>query len=245
MNWGRSRTEKSNLVDDDDGNVVLGRHADDLAQVPRELLLALRELPAPRELVAEVSHDRVDDHESEGPGLREERCGLGDGLHLLLMCHRSANDYVLEAPVRVEAEALGDCVDALGPEVALGVHIQNLALTPAEVVPELRSHAQRVAELRLPRAELTEELGDGLRLDAAAHDLVEVRRARGDLADGLAHFLHLQARLERAGTQVVPGSVLPGEAEHLLYLGLRQAVDLAQRALSPAHETLDGVHSRL
>jgi hypothetical protein len=55
----------------------------------------------------------------------------------------------------------------------LGVQVDDLALAAAHVERELARHAQRVRELGFAGSELTEQLGDGPGLDAAAEDLVQ------------------------------------------------------------------------
>jgi hypothetical protein len=56
------------------------------------------------------------------------------------------DDDVVERPVRVKAEALRDLLDALGPEVALGVDEDALALPAARVVAQLQRHTKEKKE---------------------------------------------------------------------------------------------------
>ena len=109
---------------------------------------------------------------------------------------------VLEHGVRVEAKALGDRLEALGAEGALGVDDHALAVGAAVLLRDeraqrvleraseaergahrrqLRRDGERVAELRLARAELAEDLGDAGGLDAAAEESVEIAGTGRDL----------------------------------------------------------------
>ena len=62
--WASARLAAAAQTHDGDGE--LGGQLDELAQVVRELLLALGELAAARELDAEEAHDRVDDEQAVG-----------------------------------------------------------------------------------------------------------------------------------------------------------------------------------
>ena len=53
-----------------------------------------------------------------------------------------------------------------------------------------------MAELSLASAELSEALGDGLGLDAALQQLIELRGPRGDPADRFTHLLNFETRLK-------------------------------------------------
>ena len=109
---------------------------------------------------------------------------------------------VLEHCVRVEAKALGDRLEALGAEGALGVDDHALAVGAAVLLRgeraqggleraseaergahrrQLRRDGERVAELRLARAELAEDLCNAGGLDAAAEESVEIAGPGRDL----------------------------------------------------------------
>ena len=83
--------------------------------------------------------------------------------------------HVVEDVLPVEAILLGNLHEALRPKGALGVNVHGLALGPTLLHWQLARHAERVAQLRLARAELTKELGDRPRLDAALEEGVELR----------------------------------------------------------------------
>jgi hypothetical protein len=92
-----------------------------------------------------------------------------------------ADDDVIQSLLGVQAEPVGDLFDALGAEVAFGIHVYHLSLAPAHLERELARHAEGVGQLRLACAELPEKLGDGAGLDTTAEDVVQGVGAGGDL----------------------------------------------------------------
>ena len=78
---------------------------------------------------------------------------------------------------------LRDANEAVRAEGALRVYVKRLALRAAGVDRKLRSHTERMADLRLAGAEFSEELRDGARLHATAQQVVELARAGGDLSE--------------------------------------------------------------
>mmetsp|Transcript_14581 Transcript_14581/g.43843 ORF Transcript_14581/g.43843 Transcript_14581/m.43843 type:complete len:222 (+) Transcript_14581:991-1656(+) len=186
------------LIDDHDGDVELLCGHDEPAEVRGQQLLALGELAAAQELGAEERHHAIHDDGAEIAVLGEDGLGKHDALHLLLVRVAATHVDIVERLRRIEAKAVGDLLDALRPEVAFGIDVKHLAHAAALLQAELRRHAERVHQLRLARAVLAVELGDGAGLDAAAQDLVERRRARRHVDDLLLAVQHLEAGAELA-----------------------------------------------
>ena len=125
----------------------------------------------------------------------------GKELHLFLRGVGPGDQHVVEDGLFVDVEAGGDGPQPVGPERVLGVDEDNLAAAVAgRSVRHLRRHAQRVRELRLPRAELAERLGDGHGLDAAAEDRVELGASRRQAEHGLSIYARLESGDEVSAT---------------------------------------------
>lgn len=77
----------------------------------------------------------------------------------------------------------------------------HLALAASELIAQLGGDTESVAELRLSRAELAEELGDALALNATPEELIQRSRTGGDAPDALAPLHHLKSRAEAAHAQ--------------------------------------------
>ena len=172
---------------------------------------------------------------------------------------------VLEHGVRVEAKALGDRLEALGAEGALGVDDHALAVGAAVLLRDeraqrvleraseaergahrrqLRRDGERVAELRLARAELAEDLGDAGGLDAAAEESVEIAgtgrdlrrergsasRAGGGVGRGRIAFM-ISARFSRSSVPVRKSADSMALAASLILLTLASERPLIWRSL--------------
>ena len=112
------------------------------------------------------------------------------------------DQHVVEDGLFVDVEAGGDGPQPVGPERVLGVDEDDLAAAVAgRSVRHLRRHAERVRELRLPRAELAERLGDGHGLDAAAEDRVELGASRRQAEHGLSIYARLESGDEVSATR--------------------------------------------
>ncbi len=70
-----------------------------------------------------------------------------------------------------------------------------------------------VRYLGLPRAELTVHLGDGLRLDAAAEQVVDLVDAPGELPDLLTAFEHRRPGFETTDVGRFAGSLMMSAAD--------------------------------
>ena len=81
----------------------------------------------------------------------------------------------------VEAVALGDGEETLGPEGALGVDVQALPFGAAHVDGQLASDGHRVTQLTFAGTELPEQLSDGPRLNATVQQLVQLLAPGGHL----------------------------------------------------------------
>jgi hypothetical protein len=119
---------------------------------------------------------RVDDDEPEAL-LGHHACRLDQQLQLVVAVVRACVRDVVEHVLAVEPVALGDLHEPLRPEGALSVDVHGLALGAALLERQLRGDAQRVAKLRLARAELAKDLGDRARLDPALEQRVELTRS--------------------------------------------------------------------
>lgn len=219
---------RDDLVGDVDGDAELLSELDELVHHLAELLLALGQLAAPGEVGVEERGDRVDDDE------RVRLLGhLGgdarDQVGLVLVREGARDEDVVERNLGVHAEALRDRLDAVGAEGGLRVDVDRLAVAAALLGRELARDAQRVAELRLARAELAERFGDRVRLEPAAEETVELGRPGRDLEHVLLAVLErLLAGLEAAADKLL------GALDNLVDLRLGEALDV--------EEILAGLH---
>jgi hypothetical protein len=186
---------RDNLIRDEDGNPeLLGKPR----QLPEELAhlhLALRELP-PAGVVRPIQGRRRVDHQQGIPVLGHDGSRHLEEFHLVLRVVSPGTGNVFEGDGRVEAEALGDRPEALGPEGTLGVDVNGLSLGPALVDGHLAGHAQGVTELGLSGPELSKDLSDGSGFDASLQELVDLYGSRGEHGDRLAVLQGVSGSLE-------------------------------------------------
>ena len=100
----------------------------------------------------------------------------------MLVSEGLRDDEVVQDLARLEAVALGgNLTHAVGAEAILRVYHDHLARPTPIVTPQLSSDGQGADQLRLARAELAKDLGNGARLVAAPQQGIELFAPRSDL----------------------------------------------------------------
>jgi len=181
---------RNHLIGNNDSNTELIRQPLQGAHELGEVRLARRQLAAADEVGAVQRRGRVDDEQGEARLAHHGR-GLVQQLQLVVRVVGARVGHVVEHLLAREAVAVGDGEEAHGPEGALRVDVQALALAAAHVEGQLARHGEGVADLTLARAELAEDLGDAARFDAPGEERVELLRAGCDgdeFAAALVHF---------------------------------------------------------
>ena len=151
----------------------------------------------------------------------------------LRMSLENAEDFINALAGNPNYGAVADAVHGLAQrllflnEVGLGYLTLNRSYATLS-----GGDAQRVRQLRLAGAELAERLRDGHRLEAAAHQLVQLLAAGGYVEDAAAPVAELQRRHEPAVDQ------LAARLLHLVHLGLAQTFDGTQLLLGGHLDTL-------
>mmetsp|Transcript_11446 Transcript_11446/g.29035 ORF Transcript_11446/g.29035 Transcript_11446/m.29035 type:complete len:220 (-) Transcript_11446:55-714(-) len=150
---------------------------------------------------------------------------------------RTGVGHVVQDVVRVEVEPLRDLLQALGPEGALRVDVEGLALAAALLQGQLARHAQGVAELRLAAAVLAVNLRDGPGLQPALQDGVHLLAPRVD------HDLRRLVLRDHRRCRETHRNHRPSDGLELLDFVLADAFDFAELLLALVREALHGVHA--
>jgi len=102
-----------------------------MAHVLPQLLLTLAEITTPMELGAEECNDAVHNDGAKGPlvSVGEQR---GYGLHnlnLLLVGENTTHNHIIQRLFHIETKTLRNRFHALRAKIALGVDVDDLALS--------------------------------------------------------------------------------------------------------------------
>jgi hypothetical protein len=162
----RRNKKSTHLIRDDHGDAKLVGHACQRPQELGEFLLPRGQFATSRVVGSEERGRTVHDDERV-PRLGHHGRRLHKQLHLVLRVVGTGERDIVEHTGAVETVSLGDRDEPLRTECAFRVDEQRLAFTTATVHGQLTRHANLVAQLRLARAELAENLRDRTRLEPA------------------------------------------------------------------------------
>jgi len=147
------------LVGDHHRHAELVCEAHQVAEKPREVHLASRELSTAAVVGPVERGGRVDDNQGV-PGLGHHGGSLGEEGELVVGVVGAGEGDVVEDLLPIQAVLLRGGEESLRAKGTLGVNVHALALTAALLHRQLAGHGQGVTELRLARAELAKDLSD-------------------------------------------------------------------------------------
>jgi len=193
------------LVGNGDHCVVQVAKPEKVVHMLVEVLLSLGQCPSPNIFRTEMGRQRVNDQdpyvEVMGKVLR-----LLHEQHLVMGVERSCHMDLLQRFLWVHFQ--GDCHldDPLRAEGVLGVDDEHVTIQAPVLHGATSVHRQLEAHLGLPTSELTEELGDGLRLQTSSHQLIEGLRTGGQLVNVPPSLLYQVSGLKPSDVRGLLGS---------------------------------------
>lgn len=137
-----------------------------LHQKLAQLLLPLRQLPAPTIINPKTIHDTINNQQPILPR-RKLPAQRIQQLKLMLGIERARIRNILLCSVGIDPEALGDLRNPLWPECALCVDVGDFAVGATEGAGELGDYGHCVGELGFAAAEFAEDFADAHALEAA------------------------------------------------------------------------------